>query len=150
MAGGWEGTLWLDGVLFSSLRGNSVKKKKFFSANHAFNGPTQKEGIAHVLNTKIFRLQLHLQDKGVHLHCFSYFIIDVVGSASPPLRVFETASVCLTKPISQTGVEYQSVQGNALLPSFLEPVFQSPQSRLKNSAKYLNVMKESHKFSDLV
>lgn len=31
--------------------------------------------------------------------------------AAPPLRVCETLCVCLTKPISQTGVEYQKVQG---------------------------------------
>lgn len=30
---------------------------------------------------------------------------------APPLRVCETLCVCLTKPISQTGVEYQKVQG---------------------------------------
>lgn len=29
MAGGWEWALWLDGVYFSSLHGNSVFKKSY-------------------------------------------------------------------------------------------------------------------------
>lgn len=56
--------------------------------------------------------------------------------ARPPLSVCLKLCVCLTKPISQTGVEYQNVRGKCLLPPFLEPVLQSRQSQLKNCAKY--------------
>lgn len=146
-------TLFLKSCLEEPMPPMDQHKKK--EILHLFHRETDTVGLKHVNS---FKLQLHLQDewevvslcrtrKLVLSHEHRCCQRRLGGRRAPPLRVFETLCVCLTKPISQSGVEYQTY---SILPPPSEPALQALQSQLKNRAKYLNVITISHKCSDLL